>query len=63
MTGTVELTEKDGELHISGTLEGLRGKEGKHGFHVHEDGEIGDSLLQRAIFLVPMTVSQHLCTS
>jgi len=39
--GSVDLFEREGELHISGTLQGLGRKYAKHGFHVHTEGKIG----------------------
>ena len=40
----MDICEKDGELHILGTLQGVGEKGSKHGFHVHEEGDIGTSL-------------------
>ncbi len=39
----MDICEKDGELHILGTLQGVGEKGSKHGFHVHEEGDIGKS--------------------
>ena len=44
--GTLELFEKEKELHIMGTLTGFKGdddEEVKHGFHVHEKGDLHDN--------------------
>ena len=38
VTGIIKFAEEDGKIHITGTVRGLT--PGKHGFHVHEYGDI-----------------------
>ena len=40
--GTVTLCERNAELHLDGVLEVGGSSNAKHGFHVHQEGNVGN---------------------
>lgn len=40
VTGTIELTQAEGFVHVTGTVNGLT--PGTHGFHIHQFGDLRD---------------------
>lgn len=46
ITGTIKFVEVEGGVKVSGVVKGLT--PGKHGFHVHEKGDLSDPALKSA---------------
>lgn len=59
--GTLELFEKNGELHIMGNLEGFGDKFEKHGFHIHTNGSVDDMCKAAGSHYNPFKVSYSKC--
>lgn len=41
VTGTIVLSQRGNKVHVTGTVKGL--KPGKHGFHIHQFGDVRDA--------------------